>query len=54
MGEQRIKLSEDMIRTIIFEILSIERKNLRSKSKTDQRMSEELQTILIQYSKMVN
>lgn len=46
------KLSEDKMRTIILEILNMERKNLRSKAKTDQRMAEEIQKVIIEYSKM--
>lgn len=46
------KLSEDKMRTMILEILSMERKNLRSKAKTDQRMAEEIQKVIITYSKM--
>lgn len=46
------QLSEDKMRAIIFEILYMERKNLRSKAKTDQRMSEEIQKVIITHSKM--
>lgn len=46
------KLSEDKMRTMILEILNMERKNLRSKAKTDQRMAEEIQKVIITYSKM--
>lgn len=46
------KLSEDKMRSIILEILNMERKNLRSKAKTDQRMAEEIQKVIIEYSKM--
>lgn len=46
------KLSEDKMRTMIFEILNMERKNLRSKAKTDQRMAEEIQKVIKEYSKM--
>ena len=46
------QLAEEKMRTIIFEILNMERKNLRSKAKTDQRMAEEIQKVIIDYSKM--
>lgn len=46
------KLSEDKMRNMILEILSMERKNLRSKAKTDQKMAEEIQKVIIDYSKM--
>ena len=46
------KQSEDKMRTMILEILNMERKNLRSKAKTDQRMAEEIQKVIITYSKM--
>lgn len=46
------KLTENEICMMKLEILNMERKNLRSKAKTDQRMSEEIQKIIIEYSKM--
>ncbi|MCI5873738.1 MAG: hypothetical protein PUJ55_04005 [Clostridiales bacterium] len=46
------QLSEDKMRVIIFEILDMERKNLRSKAKTDQRMAEEIQKVIIEHLKM--
>lgn len=46
------KLTESQICMMKLEILNLERKNLRSKAKTDQRMSEEIQKIIIEYSKM--
>lgn len=46
------KIKEDTLRSIMLEILSMERKNLRSRSKTDQRMSEEIQAAIVQYSKL--
>ncbi len=45
------EISEEKLRAIIFEILSMERKNLRSKAKTDQRMSEEIQRIIMEYAR---
>lgn len=46
------QLPEEKMRMMIFEILNMERKNLRSKARTDQRMAEEIQKIIIDYSKM--
>lgn len=46
------QLPEEKMRNIIFEILNMERKNLRSKAKTDQRMAEEIQKVIIEHSKM--
>lgn len=37
------KNRDSMMQTLKFEVLHMEKKNLRSKAKTDQRMSEELQ-----------
>lgn len=45
-------LPEEKLRMMIFEILNNERKNLRSKAKTDQRMAEEISKIIVDYSKM--
>ena len=38
---------DDLLRVLTFEILSAERRNLRSKALTDQKMSEEIQKIII-------
>ena len=46
------EVSEKVMRNMIFEVLHVERKNLRSKAKTDQRMAEELPTIIVDYAKM--
>jgi hypothetical protein len=46
------ELSEETMRKLIFEVLHMERKNLRSKAKTDQRMAEELSKVIIEYAKM--
>lgn len=46
------QLPEEKMRNIILEILNMERKNLRSKAKTDQRMAEEIQKVIIEHSKM--
>lgn len=51
-GNSMQKLNENTLRTIIFEILNMERKNLRSRKKTDQRMAEELGKVIVDYSKM--
>lgn len=45
------KWEEEKLRPIIFEILHLERKNLRNKAKTDVKMSEEIQSLLIDYSR---
>lgn len=47
------KLDDDQLFQLKLEILQLERKNLRSKAKTEQRMSDEIQKIIVQYSKMV-
>lgn len=49
MGKNR----ESILQTLTLEILHMEKKNLRSKAKTDQRMSEELQKIIKEYAKMM-
>ena len=46
------EVSEKVMRNMIFEVLHVERKNLRSKAKTDQRMAEELAKIIVDYAKM--
>lgn len=46
------ELSEEKMRVIILEILNMERRNLRSKAKTDQRMAEEIQKVIIDHSKI--
>lgn len=46
------EISEDTMRSMIFEVLHLERRNLRSKAKTDQRMAEELAKVIIEYVKM--
>ncbi len=45
------EVSEAIMRNMIFEILSMERKNLRSRAKTDQRMAEEISKVIIDYAK---
>lgn len=52
MKGAEIWMEEKTLRAMIFEILNMERKNLRSKAKTDQRMAEEIGKVIIDYSKM--
>ena len=47
------KLNDNQLFQLKLEILRHERKNLRSKAKTEQRMSDEIQKIIVEYSKMV-
>lgn len=47
------KLTDNQLFELKLQILRMERKNLRSKAKTEQRMSEEIQKIIVEYSKMV-
>lgn len=44
-------IDEITMREMILQVLYVERKNLRSKAKTDQRMAEELSKIIIDYVK---
>ena len=41
------EIDERLLKTLTFEVLSAERRNLRSKALTDQKMSEEIQKIII-------
>lgn len=41
------EIDERLLNTLTFEVLSAERRNLRSKAMTDQKMSEEIQKIII-------
>ena len=41
------EIDERLLNTLTFEVLSAERRNLRSKALTDQNMSEEIQKIII-------
>ena len=45
------KNRDSMMQTLKFEVFHMEKKNLRSKAKTDQRMSEELQKIIKEYAR---
>lgn len=47
------KLNDNQLFELKLQILRMERKNLRSKAKTEQRMSDEIQKIIVEYSKMV-
>ena len=41
------EIDERLLNTLTFEVLSAERRNLRSKALADQKMSEEIQKIII-------
>lgn len=41
------EIDERLLNTLTFEVLGAERRNLRSKALTDQKMSEEIQKIII-------
>lgn len=41
------EIDERLLNTLTFEVLSAERRKLRSKALTDQKMSEEIQKIII-------
>lgn len=41
------EIDERLLNTLTFEVLSAERRNFRSKALTDQKMSEEIQKIII-------
>lgn len=41
------EIDERLLNTLTFEVPSAERRNLRSKALTDQKMSEEIQKIII-------
>ena len=41
------EIDERLLNTLTFEVLSAERRNLRSKALTDQKMAEEIQKIII-------
>ena len=41
------EIDERLLNTLTFEVLSAERRNLRSKALTDRKMSEEIQKIII-------
>lgn len=47
MGE----ITERRMTAMILEILSMERKNLRTKAKSDNKMSEEIARVILAYTK---
>lgn len=47
------KIDEKQIKMAMFEILHLERKNLRSKAVTDQKMVEEIKDVIIETSRIV-
>lgn len=47
------KTKESLLRTLTFEVLHMERKNLRSKANTDQKMSEEIQKVIVEYARQL-
>ncbi len=46
------KTDERQIKTAMLEILHLERKNLRSKAMTDQKMVEEIKHIIVETSRI--
>lgn len=47
-----MKIEENIMRQMILQVLQLEKKNLRSKAKTDQKMVDELIKIISEYAKM--
>ena len=47
MGE----MTESKMRAMMLEILSMERKNLRTKAKSDNKMAEEIAKVIVAYTK---
>lgn len=47
------KSKDNILRTLTFEVLHLERKNLRSKAKSDQKMSEEIQKVIVEYARQI-
>lgn len=47
------KSKDNILRTLTLEVLHLERKNLRSKAKTDQKMSEEIQKVIVDYARQM-
>ena len=45
------EITEGKMRAMILEILSMERKNLRTKAKSDNKMSEEIAKVIVAYTK---
>lgn len=48
-----MKIEEDIMRQMILQVLQLEKKNLRSKAKSDQKMVDELMKIVNEYAKMI-
>lgn len=45
------EIKKQLLQEMMFQVLYVERKNLRSRAKSDQKMSEELQKIVVDYAK---
>lgn len=45
------EISKELLQEMAFQVLYMERKNLRSQVKSDQKMSEELQKVIVDYTK---
>ncbi len=43
------EISKQLLQEITLQVLHMERKNLRSKARSDQKMSEELQKVIVEY-----
>ena len=54
-GEEAVKMGnvdEKLVKSVMFEILHLERKNLRTKALTEQKMSEEIGKIISENLKL--
>ncbi len=49
-----MKIEENIMRQMILQVLQLEKRNLRSKAKTDQKMVDELIKIISEYAKMTS
>lgn len=49
-----MKTEENIMRQMILQVLQLEKRNLRSKAKTDQKMVDELIKIISEYAKMTS
>lgn len=47
-----MKIEENIMRQMILQVLQLEKRNLRSKAKTDQKMVDEIIKIISEYAKM--
>ncbi|MEH2943932.1 hypothetical protein VSQ32_13940 [Lachnospiraceae bacterium KK002] len=45
------EIRKELLQEMTFQVLHMERKNLRSKARSDQKMSEELQKIIVEYAR---